>query len=257
MSALKTLLVHQITRMIVSTWITDWCAKLNVQSAKDLSVRNKQQFYVNLAKTLVTKVIMSRLWVFALIIHWSCFETHFDWMTFFVTRCCWYFATFWHLVIPLLANNIKIADISTNFSSIFAISTYLQIFFITFQILRLEIEQQRISLVNFGKTLTKLQTSSLSYIHCWNFFISTAHVTFCLFTFWEEKKCNSGFNPWLSVLTKFAYFKEISRSYRIYDKLIKNLMTSYGICFHHSNPIILKIVLQSFMPLAVLKQKLR
>ena len=209
MSALKTLLVHQITRMIVSTWIIDWCAKLNVQSAKDLSVRNKQQFYVNLAKTLVTKVIMSRLWVFALIIHWSCFETHFDWMTFFVTRCCWYLATFWHLVIPLLANNIKIADISTNFSSIFAISTYLQIFFITFQILRLEIEQQRISLVNFGKTLTKLQTSSLSYIHCWNFFISTAHVTFCLFTFWEEKKCNSGFNPWLPVLTKFAYFKEI------------------------------------------------
>ena len=211
--------------MIASKWITDW--NPNVQSAKDLSVITIQQFYVNLVKTLVTNVIISRLWVFVLIIHWSCLEMYFNWRAFFVTRCCWYFATFWHLVILLFANNIKIVDASTSFSSIFAINTksydssvkisQVIFFFITFQILHLEIQQQGIFLV---------------------FLV--------LFTFQEGKKCNPGFNPWLSVFTKLACFKEISRTCHIYDDVIKNLTTSQRIDLHHANPVVLKIPCAKF-----------
>ena len=71
------------------------------------------------------------------------------------------------------------------------------------------------------------------------------YVTFCVFTFWEKKKSSQVFNSCLSVLTKFAYFKEISCTWYIYAHVMKNLMY-----FHHSNPILL-----IFMPLAVLKQK--
>ena len=60
-------------------------------------------------------------------------------------------------------------------------------FFITFQILDLEIEQQGISLVNFEKTSTKLLKLVLSYIHCCNFFISTVSCSI-LFIYFLRKK---------------------------------------------------------------------
>ena len=72
------------------------------------------------------------------------------------------------------------------------------------------------------------------------------HVIFCLFTFWEEKKCIPGFNPWLYILSKFAYFKEISRTCHISDDVIKKLMTSQGIYMHHTNPIVLKLPCAKF-----------
>ena len=55
-------------------------------------------------------------------------------------------------------------------------------------------------------------------IFCWNIYHQTCRFLFCLFTFWEEKKCNPIFNPWLS----------------------------QGICLHHSNPILLKIPCAKF-----------
>ena len=67
------------------------------------------------------------------------------------------------------------------------------------------------------------------------------HVIFCLFTFWEEKKCIPGFNPWLYILSKFEYFKEISRTCHISDDVIQKLMTSQRIYMHHTNPIVLKL----------------
>ena len=72
------------------------------------------------------------------------------------------------------------------------------------------------------------------------------HVIFCLFTFWEEKKCIPGFNPWLFIFSKFAYFKEISRTCHISDDVIKKLMTSQGIYMHHTNPIVLKLLCAKF-----------
>ena len=60
----------------------------------------------------------------------------------------------------------------------------------------------------------------------------------------KEKKYNPGFNPGLCVLTKFAYFKEISC--HIYDDVIKKFMTSQGIYMHHSNPIVLKLPCAKF-----------
>ena len=109
------------TRMIASKWISNW--NTDVKSAKDLAARTIQQYYKSCKDTGNERI---------LIIHWSCFETHFDWRTFFVTRCCWYFPIFRHLIILWLGNNIKIANFSTNVLSVFAISTCLQ----SFRILR-------------------------------------------------------------------------------------------------------------------------
>ena len=72
------------------------------------------------------------------------------------------------------------------------------------------------------------------------------HVAFCLSIFWEEKKYNPGFNSWLSVLTKFAYFKEIQCTCYIYNDVITKVMTSQGIYMHHSNPIVLKLPCAKF-----------
>ena len=236
-SSLKILLVHQITSMIASKWITDWNS--DVQSAKDLSVITIQQFYVNLVKTLVTNVTISRLWVFVLIIHWSCLEMYFDWRAFFVTRCCWYFATFWHLVILLFANNIKIVDASTSLSSIFAISTksydtrvkisQVIFFFITFQILHLEIQQEGIFLVFLVVCLLSEKERSATW----------ALIRGCLFL------------PNLHVSKKFhvpAIFtmtsSKIWRRHREYICIMRTQL-------YWRYPV------QSFMPVAVLKQKLR
>ena len=60
-------------------------------------------------------------------------------------------------------------------------------FLLTFQILHLETEQQIISLVNIGKTSTKLLTSALSYIHHSNFFISTASF-YIVFVYFLRRK---------------------------------------------------------------------
>ena len=90
---------------------------------------------------------------------------------------------------------------------------------------------------HFHKTSTKLLTSALSYIRCSNFFISTALCYICH---------NSGFNPWLYVLTKCTSFKEILSTCHIYDNFIKNLMTSQGIYLHHYNSIVLKIPCAKF-----------
>ena len=252
-SALKLLLVHQITRMISSKWIIDW--NRGEQSAKELSGRTIQQFYVNLIKTLVTNVITSRLWVSVLIIHWSCFKTNFDWRTFFVTRCCWYFPTFWHsysFVQKWHQNcwrqhkffiNICYKYTFAKFDDSRVKISQVTFFFISFQILHLEIEQQGISLVNFDKTadvgIVLYPLMQFFYFYC------IMQHSVCLLS---EKKRSATliFNPWLSVLTKFAYFKDISRTCRIYDDAIKNLMTSQGIYLHYSNPIILKIPCAKF-----------
>ena len=61
---------------------------------------------------------------------------------------------------------------------------------------------------------------------CWNIYHQTCRCLFCLFTFWEEKKCNPVFNPWLSLLF--------------------NPWSSQGIYLHHSNPIVLKIPCAKF-----------
>ena len=58
-------------------------------------------------------------------------------------------------------------------------------------------------------------------IFCWNIYHQTCRCLFCLFTFWEEKKCNPVFNPWLSLLF--------------------NPWSSQGIYLHYSNSIVLKI----------------
>ena len=71
------------------------------------------------------------------------------------------------------------------------------------------------------------------------------HVPLCLFTFWEEKKCNLGFNSWLFVLTKFAYFKEILHTCHLRWPH-QNLIMSQGIYFHHLNPNVLKISCAKF-----------
>ena len=63
-------------------------------------------------------------------------------------------------------------------------------------------------------------------IFCWNIYHQTCRCLFCLFTFWEEKKCNPVFNPWLSLLF--------------------NPWSSQGIYLHHSNPIVLKIPCAKF-----------
>ena len=55
-------------------------------------------------------------------------------------------------------------------------------------------------------------------IFCWNIYHQACRCLFCLFTFWEEKKCSPVFNPWLS----------------------------QGIYLHHSNPIVLKIPCAKF-----------
>ena len=98
---------------------------------------------------------------------------------------------------------------------------------------------------------------------CWLIYIAVTflfllhHVPFCLFTFWEEKKCNLGFNSWLFVLTKFAYFKEILHTCHLRWPH-QNLITSQGIYFHHLNPIALKISCAKFQVSQVIhKQKLR
>ena len=59
------------------------------------------------------------------------------------------------------------------------------------------------------------------------------HVTSCLFTVREEKNCTPGFNSWSSVLTKFAYSKEISRTViftirdQKFDDVIDNILASF------------------------------
>ena len=83
------------------------------------------------------------------------------------------------------------------------------------------------------------------------------HVIFCLFTFWEEKKCIPGFNPWLYIISKFAYFKEISRTCHIADDVIKKLMTSQGIYMHHTNPIVLKLPCAKFHVSSCSKTKVK
>ena len=68
------------------------------------------------------------------------------------------------------------------------------------------------------------------------------HVIFCLLFV----KCIPGFNPWLYIISKFAYFKEISRTCHISDDVIKKLMTSQRIYMHHTNPIVLKLPCAKF-----------
>ena len=63
-------------------------------------------------------------------------------------------------------------------------------------------------------------------IFCWNIYHQTCRCLFCLFTFWEEKKCNPVFNPWLSLLF--------------------NPWSSQGIYLHHSKSIVLKIPCAKF-----------
>ena len=63
-------------------------------------------------------------------------------------------------------------------------------------------------------------------IFCWNIYHQICRCLFCSFTFWEEKKCNPVFNPWLSLLF--------------------NPWSSQGIYLHHSNPIVLKIPCAKF-----------
>ena len=63
-------------------------------------------------------------------------------------------------------------------------------------------------------------------IFCWNIYHQTCRCLFCLFTFWEEKKCNPVFNPWLSLLF--------------------NPWSSQGIYLHYSNPIVWKIPCAKF-----------
>ena len=119
-SALKILLVYyKNDRQQMNLQLKYWCEK-----CQGFSCKNHTAVLYKSCKDTGNERI--------LIIHWSCFETHFDWRTFFVTRCCWYFPIFRHLIILWLGNNIKIANFSTNVLSVFAISTCLQ----SFRILR-------------------------------------------------------------------------------------------------------------------------
>ena len=74
-------------------------------------------------------------------------------------------------------------------------------------------------------------------IFCWNIYHQICRCLFCSFTFWEEKKCNPVFNPWLSLLF--------------------NPWSSQGIYLHHSNPIVLKIPCAKFHASSCCQTKLK
>ena len=61
----------------------------------------------------------------------------------------------------------------------------------------------------------------------------------------KKKKCSTRFNPYLSVLTKFSYFRDISRISHIYDELIKTDALQ-GISLHFSNTVVLTIPCATF-----------
>ena len=84
-------------------------------------------------------------------------------------------------------------------------------------------------------------------ISCEKIYHLLDHVTFCLFYFWEKKKkkYSTRFNPYLSVLTKFSYFRDISRISHIYDELIKTDALQ-GINLHFSNTVVLTIPCATF-----------
>ena len=115
-------------------------------------------------------------------------------------------------------------------------------FFITFQILDLEIEQQGISLVNFEKTSTKLLKSVLSYIHCCNFFYFYCIMFYSVYLLSEKK----GSATWI-VIHDYLFLPNlhISKKFHVPAKFkmtsSKNLITLQGIYFHYSNQIVLKV----------------
>ena len=74
-------------------------------------------------------------------------------------------------------------------------------------------------------------------IFCWNIYHQTCRCLFCLFTFWKEKKCNP-------VLIHDCLFFLIHDRHREYICIIR-------IQLYWRYPV------RTFMPLAVVKQKLR
>ena len=114
-------------------------------------------------------------------------------------------------------------------------------FFITFQILDLEIEQQGISLVNFEKTSTKLLKSVLSYslLQLFYFYCIMLYFVYLL----SEKK---GSATWI-VIHDYLFLPNlhISKKFHVPAKFkmtsSKNLITLQGIYFHYSNQIVLKV----------------
>ena len=90
----------------------------------------------------------------------------------------------------------------------------------------LQIYQVVFNIFNFLWKGLNIKLQQFVTIFCWNIYHQTCRCLFCLFTFWEEKKCNPVFNPWLSLLF--------------------NPWSSQGIYLHHSNPIVLKIPCAKF-----------
>ena len=76
-------------------------------------------------------------------------------------------------------------------------------------------------------------------IFCWNIYDQTCRFLFCLFTFWEENKCSA-----IQVLIHDCLFFLIHDCHWEYICIIRTKL-------YWRYPV------QSFMPLAVVKQKLR
>lgn len=67
----------------------------------------------------------------------------------------------------------------------------------------------------------------------------------CFISEKKKKNYSTRFNPYLSVLTKFSYFRDISRISHIYDKLIKTDALQ-GINLHFSKTVVLTIPCATF-----------
>ena len=86
---------------------------------------------------------------------------------------------------------------------------------------------------------------------CYNFLLKdlpstgSCYILFVLFLRKKKKKYSTRFNPYLSVLTKFSYFRDISRISHIYDELIKTDALQ-GINLHFSNTVVLTIPCATF-----------